>query len=542
MTESFNSLENIIKPEEKNKSVSKDFSNKRTSIILQLFTKRKFLLLVALGLFLIFIFFLVIFLIFNQKTLKLSILQMQIKSLFIQEKLEKNVQQTKYDKVEIAQIAPLSKTVFTVRLKTDKGEKQIFRRVIELMGTVQSIDSTQSEFLNWLSILPDSIIFLRDNSLGFYDKSTKTVNSANLPEDIFKERDKFSEIKNNAEEKESIEFKSEELNSVIVLLRFFRGYVKHGVYLLNKKDLSLSKIQQFENSCTSVYCTGPWLIKKLSEDEFIFQQGGGDACWRAGVIHKYNLESKSLLKLLDYTSGCYTEKDDFIGVLGDNIISAKHAWVKDTTNNFGSSTLYQEIYKMDPNGNKTTLISQTSIPSEIKRLWVIEDTNSIYLSNEKDKYYLYDFQTDTVKEINKEKVITPTPYPEKKPDVILKDNSVYLKADLKKVGINKVTNAKTWNTGLSIIDDEKDEIEALPISFLEGKFDAERTDSRFKDKLNVYKFTDLSYARVLNNDEVIFNGNLRYSTLEGLKLIESKTFILNIKTGKIYLVKSLGVN
>lgn len=421
----------------------------------------------------------------------------------------------------VAKVGVPTKTIFTASLKTNNGNKQIYRASASY--GVADLQGVEGYFLSKLAIFSDSILFLDNGKINLYNKNSKEIKSIDFP----------AEVSQKLGENKMPSFGAEELNSTYSIIRFFDDYTKLGVYLLNRKDIGLLKIAQFDNTCNSLYCGGPRLLKSLPDNRFIFEQSGGDACWSSGVIHRYDLNSTSLTSLLQFQNGCYVDKDAFLGMIGNNLVAAKHILVKNPSANFGPNTKYTELYSIDPDGVKATIISQDSMPADISTITVAESRGIIYLSNDKDKYYSYDIGTKNLREISKTEVIHPTYPSERKPDEILKEMSSYLETKVVKKNLGSAVSVKSWNVGLRVIDDEGDEVQVLPITFLDGKFKAEQSGEKLDP---MYTWRDFQNPKVIDKDKVAFTGVLQRSSTNGPQPIESKSFLINLRTGEVSLI------
>ncbi len=419
------------------------------------------------------------------------------------------------------------KTIMTISLNTTTGEKQIHRTMIDQYSNIKS---TEENYFRENPILSNLIIFKNGKLLDVYDKQTKVIKNISLPTDLEAAVDKGNPF----------DISIDELNSKFFLIGFASNYTDYGSYLFNKKTYTLIRVTQLDASC-GIYCSRPQLVKTISDNEFLLMQEAGDACWSSGKIFNYNLTSNIVNNIFAYTNGCHDTSDSFIGFIDNNIIASKHKWsqIQDINDT------YLNLYKISPQGMKTDLISPSNMPKDIKNIWIFG--NMIYLSNKTNTniysenkhvngntYYAYNTQTNLLNEIKSYDVRLPQTIPDLNIDDLLSKNKDFINISISKEKIKSVTEAQAWNTGLRILDTDKDLITLVPTSFLSGKFEAEKTDSRLQPelqgKINVYLGYRISNPKVLSEKLIQFTGAVYYSSTP----VQEKNFIMSLDSGNIY--------
>lgn len=424
-------------------------------------------------------------------------------------------------KYKVGQISIPKKTIMTVTLSTNEGKKQIYRNYVD-SSQLQTFEGVKEDFFQENYFLQDFIIFKNPNDIGFYNKSTREYKNIPFPEDFAKKIIKGDFYYLNA-------YEVNKNNLIIRLTNNTDYYYNH--YLFDINNYSFKKLDGLDKRC-GIYCLGPWVEKQISDNEYIFHQGDGDACWSSGKLFLYNLLTGNSKSLLDYANGCIDKSDGFVGFFGNNILASTHKFDKVKNNN-----KFLNLYSISPYGIKTILISASNMPPNIDNIWVNPKDNIIYLNeyseNNKDNskiYYIFDIKTKSLqKNLNKllpryESLINSDT------KTLINENSKYFEIKMSEVKLGTIKEIKAWNTGIRVLDADNDLITLVPTNFLSNKFEAEKTDGRLQVKLNVYRNYRFSDTKILSEKLIQFTGAVYYST----SLVQEKTFVMSLESGNVY--------
>lgn len=448
--------------------------------------------------------------------------------------------QKKHDNLSVE---PQTLLVFSAYLNTTQGKK--------LFYTEKFVDSNQldrgkeqetrkSELIRSNNFLEDAIISLQKDQVYFYNKHNRKLQTLDLPD----------EVKNF--EKNSLQLFVEELSDKEYLINFSHNQKEHFTYLFNQETSSLAHFKQFDQECDYIYCGGPAMLKKLSDDDFVFIQGAGDACWNAGVIHHFNLRTRMAKKLFEYGNGCFDRFDSYFGMFADNFIRAKHSILSSYTNSGGGpDQQLTEIYSTDLNGIKTVLIPNEKMPQGISYAKLNPENNTLYLNDDSSGYYQFSLKTNSLEKITKDQITEPKIRNENT-DKGMRENNDFLTIEITEGNIGSIGSAYVSGQSINIKDSYGNRVPVLTDTFLDKvKFDKEEKKCpyekspvsldyrKFPFRFSSHKYEDS--ARVLSSDEIIFvvvsecneypleNG--RPSKL----LLGAKQFMLNIRTGEVSL-------
>lgn len=445
-------------------------------------------------------------------------------------------------------VEPPSLYQFSAYLNTTEGKRLLHTETfgsIDQVDKEERLDRIKSQLVYYNGFVKNAIISLQKDEIYFYDKTTENLEIFPLP----------SEVKNF--EDDSLELFAQELNNSQYLINLSHNQKEHFTYLFNKKNSDFKHLNQFDEACKYIFCGGPHILKRFSDNDFLLEQGAGDACWNAGVIHRFNLKTITATKLLEYSNGCDNTFDSYFGMFEDNFITAKHKTLNSYHNaGLGPDQLISEVYLISLDLEKIVLIPKSKMPPDIDYISLNPDNNILYLHNSiNNKYYRYFLETDVLETITKDQVIEPKVNDNTKD--IIHENIDFLTIEVNKKDIGDIKTTDNSGGDIYIKDANNNRVPVLTESFLDSvKFEREAkencpyqnglvglTDREFPFRFSRHAYEDS--PRVLNNNEIIFVVISECSEYHSEKskakawLLSAKQFTLNIRTGKIYLNKEL---
>lgn len=454
-------------------------------------------------------------------------------------------------KTQELSIEPPSLFTLSAYLNTTEGKKLLYTKTFGVANEAdkEKILSNIGSRLTSSSFLDKAIISLQDQGIYFFDKTTRILQTIPLPKEI--------EILKNTKDPFSLELFAEELNEQYYLINFSYNQKDHYTYLFDKENSKLIHLKQFDDECKYIYCGGPEILKRVSENDFVFIQGAGDACWSAGVLHRFNLETKKPVKLFEYSNGCSAEFDSYFGMFENSFIRAKHSVLDSySAQGAGPDQEVLEIYATDLNGQRAELIPDSKVPGKIDYLSLNPENNTLYLfSNAENKYYGYNLNDHTLKTVTKDRIVEPTKQSKNK-DQAVEDSLDFLTFEVTGVEIGDVVKVYTQGQSVGIKDSLGNGVPIVADAFLdEVRFERETRENclyqrsrSLADKKYPFRFASHEYedsAEVLNKDEIIFvviSKCSEYPSKNDKKnewFLGAKQFILNIRTGKTILKSEL---
>lgn len=440
-------------------------------------------------------------------------------------------------------IEPPKLFTFSAYLNTIDGKKLFYSDSfggVEQKDQDEQLSKVRSRLADKNNFLQDAIISLQEKEVYFYDKHIKKLQIIDLPSEV----KKF--------EKGSLQLFAQELNDKKYLVNLSHNQKEHFTYIFNKEDSSLVHFKQFDEECNYIYCNGPAILKKLSDIDFIFEQGAGDACWSAGVIHSFNLKTNTAKKLLEYSNGCSSEFDSYFGMFENSFIRAKHDVLNSYTNGgVGPDQQITEIYSTDIDGVNTVLISRDKMPKGISYVKLNPENNMLYLNNNSSFYYQFNLKTYQLEAISQDQIVE-SKTPNKNADKGMENIKDFLTFQVIKKDLEGIEKVYTGGQYMGIRDDSGVSFTVMEGSFLNQiKFDQEEKERclyqrspSLNDKQYPFRFAGHEFedsASALNKYEikfVVISKCIEYLTEKGKRnewVLGAKRFILNIKTGKMRL-------
>lgn len=337
----------------------------------------------------------------------------------------------------------------------------------------------------------NSFYFLKSNKLYKYAKSSKEIVTIEFPKSV----------NNNSDNEESLSFNLSELSSSKLLISLFANYSKKGTFIYDENSNNWTPVSYFNDSCKSVYCGSPTLLDKLSESEYLFMQSGGDACWWAGTISYFNLDTISAKKVLQFKNGCgNSDSLSYIGVIDGKIFMAQQ--ILQENNDIGVNASYESLYTVNPiSGEKTLLISKQAMPKDINRMQVDESKMNIILSDSSGNQHSFNLADNKLTKLEeKEKQLTQEES-DKVAEEKLKEFSDKNKDDIvvsiTKIPVTAVKNVKYDYYTLAGTDSDGDLVSFIAIYQIYQAFDEKDTNTIFYD-------FDKNIIKQKNDNEVQF--------------------------------------
>ncbi|TXI33659.1 MAG: hypothetical protein E6Q58_02450 [Niabella sp.] len=136
---------------------------------------------------------------------------------------------------------------------------------------------------------------------------------------------------------------------------------------------------------------------------------GGDACWSAGDVSKYNILADDISLIKKVSIGCSGDGPEYLGIIGNQLYFASHKWAADDSN-----MTYLDLMTYDLNSKKmTTILDKKDFPKDITNMTFIPEEKSIFMgsnidvySSADDKSYLYNIETkELTQQVPQSKII-----------------------------------------------------------------------------------------------------------------------------------------
>lgn len=406
---------------------------------------------------------------------------------------------------------PLEKTISSVDLVLNNGEKKwVFSH--DSQSYADALSYTSYKLLEKIFDSGDSLYYFEEKQLYKYEKKLKKISKIELPVGEFKEV--FFILLNKSK--------------VII-----SSYGDNLSYLFDLQTEQFSELTSLNKINKKIFAV-PGLVSALSDTQFVlrwvYMEGGGE-------IDLFNVTTKETKFLTQ--SGYWGSKNVYIAFVDGKLITADRFMTSASDNSYPEFVRYLDFYAIDPlSGEKTILIPEGSLPSDINDVYYDKDKEQIvFRGSRDDNFYYYLWDTGQKKIISWDGKISPEEYKNyiSPYDQFMKANKEYVEISSKTIKIDSLkviifgTNNLSDNLYIAAKDKEGTDLQILLVSELikQAKLNANAVEYFFSDPDPKSK----SIRPKLINDRFI-SFRLYFKTP---KKTDYLLGFIDIKQGKIYL-------
>lgn len=294
---------------------------------------------------------------------------------------ENNPQTPTFDSRSVSfYVGQVKKTVYTASFTPPQPQSPfLFINRLETGAKSDTIlEEVKKEFFSRVKNIDQYFLFIDDNYLFTYN--TKTQELINY--DIAKDRPEI----NNAGKGDKLVFTLLEvipLNDAYTMVKIESPYENKAyfLYLFDKQTQKFSYIDTMD--CSIIYCVGPRLVKKISDEQFLFMYSGGDACWNAGKVYSFSTKTVEATQLVEYGHGCVDEKRDaYFGLINNQLITSGRVSVEGGGDFDDSHDVYTTLKSIDASSGKTTmLLNRDEMPKSVTGIQLVPEKQQIVLTH-----------------------------------------------------------------------------------------------------------------------------------------------------------------
>lgn len=280
----------------------------------------------------------------------------------------------------------------------------------------KALDSFKQSLHERIVSTSNAICVLQYKEIYVFDKSKKTISTVPLPKSMFWTGTPLTKLV--------------KLNDRYIFPQFYEYSKENYLFdTVEKKfitlDLSKLNLPVYANS------SGLQFVDSISDNEFLFSLGGGDACCSQGSYLKFDGYQQTFKVIESHSSGCCgSGKDSLIGYLQKSIIVSKHIYDNQLTRNN-----FLDLRLIDLANNRTTvLLSENTMPKDIGSMEYDKQNGLVYMQghitdSSAGQVYVYNLAVRKLDTSDKKSIpIIPTSTPtEEKLDTLLEKESAYLK-------------------------------------------------------------------------------------------------------------------